>query len=352
MLGSTTRDSAASGAWNPSAFTRTLVRRSISIGTVAGALLFLTVTFPILALAALASDVAGRRNWVALRTLVFCEFVLLMECLGIFRAFLIWLAEIPARDEDRFQTRNHELQRWWAGWLVRVGMKVYNLSLHVDQWPEVGDRPYVLFSRHVSFVDAFLPVVLLSERFGTRMRYVLKSELSWEPCLDIVGHRVPNVFVRRDSENTAAQINAIRSLTNELIPGYAIVIYPEGTRFTEAKRAHILEKMKRAGEEAYRDAKRFRSTLPPRLSGSLELLKATRGVNAVFCAHTGLESTRGLRQLISGDLIGKQIRVHYHTVPAKDIPLAADAQRDWFLKEWSRLDRKVTELEYAGDDGD
>ena len=39
----------------------------------------------------------------------------------------------------------------------------------------------------------------VSRRYHLRLRYVLKRELLWDPCLDIVGQRVPNIFVDRDA---------------------------------------------------------------------------------------------------------------------------------------------------------
>jgi 1-acyl-sn-glycerol-3-phosphate acyltransferase len=59
--------------------------------------------------------------------------------------------------------------------------------------------------------------------------------------LDIVGNRLANCFVRRNSGDSDREIAAVQRLMEDLGPNDGVLIYPEGTRFTEAKRRRILD---------------------------------------------------------------------------------------------------------------
>ena len=48
--------------------------------------------------------------------------------------------------------------------------------------------------------------MIVAREARIRLRYVLKHELRWDPCLDIVGWRLPNAFVRRGAQDTAGDV--------------------------------------------------------------------------------------------------------------------------------------------------
>jgi hypothetical protein len=59
--------------------------------------------------------------------------------------------------------------------------------------------PVIVFLRYASVADTLLPAVFLANPNGLKLRYVLKHELLLDPCLDIVGNRLPNSFVQRSA---------------------------------------------------------------------------------------------------------------------------------------------------------
>lgn len=325
------------------AFDAGRVRRLMTVPAVVCLSSLLLVFWPGLFLLAGIHDVVRPRRCAGLRMLVFVSVMLLMESAGIVLGLLVWLAETGRFDAARFQRRNYRLQNWWGGTLARAGIWIYRLNVVVEAPFAPRDRPFILFVRHASFVDTLLPLLLVSAPNGIRLRYVLKQELLWDPCLDIVGHRIPNVFVRRGTDDSAPQVAAVRALARGLETGEGVVIYPEGTRFSAAKRQRSLERAKERGPEAFHSVARFQSVLPPRLGGSLALLGEATGADAVFCAHSGLQSTSRARQLLSGRLVGSTIRVSFRTVPRADIPMA-DLE-PWFLDQWASVDRAVREWE-------
>mgnify|MGYP001428055236 CR=1 FL=1 len=64
-----------------------------------------------------------------------------------------------------------------------------------------GRGVVIIASKHQSFLD----IILI---FGAvpAGKFIMKRELLWDPCIDVYGQRLPNVFVRRDSADPVAQI--------------------------------------------------------------------------------------------------------------------------------------------------
>jgi len=214
-----------------------------------------------------------------------------------------------------------------------------------------------VFIRHVSTADTLLPVVLLTGRAGIVLRYVLKRELLWDPCLDIVGNRLPNCFVRRESGQSAAEIAAVVRLLDGLAAHEGVLIYPEGTRFTPAKRERALARLAEgpATEPALlARARALTNLLPPRLGGPLALLESNPGADVLFCAHTGFEGTRSLADLMAGGLVGTTVRVRLWRVPFAEIPRTRSAMASWLYDHWARMDAWIAAQDQpaaAGRDG-
>ena len=76
--------------------------------------------------------------------------------------------------------------------------------------------PYLLLVRHASSGDALLASSLVSAPNRMQLRCVLKRELLWDPCLDIVGNWLPNVFAERDAPDSS---RIVRSPSPFLITG-------------------------------------------------------------------------------------------------------------------------------------
>jgi 1-acyl-sn-glycerol-3-phosphate acyltransferase len=263
------------------------------------------------------------------------------EAIGLASSALLWLAS-PGRSDAarrRFLRRNLALQRWWAGALFEAAMRIYGMRLDLEGADEPARGPLLLLPRHASVADTLLPAVLVSAPHGIRLRYVLKRELLWDPCLDVVGNRLPNVFVRRGSEDSEREIAAVAALGRDLGADEGVLIYPEGTRWSREKRARVIERFRAAGdsERALR-AERLHTVLPPRLGGPLALLDAAPEADVVFCAHTGLEGAATLADLWRGDLIGRTVCVRFWRVPRGEIPAERAARGAWLEAWWERMD--------------
>jgi 1-acyl-sn-glycerol-3-phosphate acyltransferase len=195
--------------------------------------------------------------------------------------------------------------------------------------------PVIVFIRHASVADTLLPAMLISRQHKIRLRYVLKRQLLWDPCLDIVGNRLPNCFVRRGS----GESNLVQNLTSGLGPDDGILIYPEGTRFTPAKRERALQSLREKDVDGIYDrAAALRNVLPPRLGGALALLDSNQSADVVFCCHAGLDGIVDLRDFLRGSAVGLTIRIKFWRVPFKDIPCGRTEQIEWLFQNWKQMD--------------
>lgn len=287
-------------------------------------------------------DLARGRNFTGLRCAAFFAWFFALEAAGIAAAFGVWLLDGPWRGgpAERYRERNHRLEWWWAGALYHGAKRIFGFSLALEGEDALPGTPLLLFLRHVSLADTVLPAVFVSEAHDVRLRYVMKRELLWDPCIDIIGNRLPNHFVDRDPDDSASEIAAVARLADGLGPGEGALIYPEGTRFSQAKRARVLERLRARGQhEAADRAERLKHVLPPRPGGPLALMARAPEADVVFCAHTGFEGAGTFGDLWRGSLVGARVRVRFWRVPAARIPRDPDDRREWLFDQWATLDR-------------
>jgi len=117
-----------------------------------------------------------------------------------------------------------------------------------------------------------------------------------------------------------------------------VLIYPEGTRFSTAKRRRVLDRLEQNSDTRMLEyANSLTSVLPPRLGGTLGLLDAARESDVVVCAHTGFEGTASLGDIWKGALVNQIVRIQFRRIPRSAIPTDRDGQVAWILEEWQRV---------------
>ena len=293
---------------------------------------------------ALADGLRPARRGAALRAGAMLAVFAQCEAAGLLAAFGLWVARVGRgrAAHARFLARNFALQRWWATTLFDTARRIYGMGLEVEGGELAAPGPLLLFPRHASVVDTLLPAALVSAPRGLRLRYVLKRELLADPCLDVVGNRLPNAFVRRGSEDSERESAAVAALGRGLGRDDGVLLYPEGTRASAEKRARVLERLRAAGDAArLARAERLRHLLPPRRGGPLALLDAAPEADVVFCAHTGLEGAARLGDLFRGALVGATLRVRFWRVARAEVPGERAARAAWLDAWWERLDAWV-----------
>lgn len=320
-----------------------ILRRMVTVTTVVLALVATSVLLPALIVVALLVDVAryagSRTPAVAVRLVVFAWAYLLGEVLA-----LLALALIGILGENRSVFLTHRLQAVWAGWVFATVRLVFDIGLEVDGADAPLPPPVVVLSRHASLVDSLLPVILVAREHDIPVRYVLKKELLLDPALDIAGNRLPNHFIDRRSADTEGELDAIRSLASELGSDEAVVIFPEGTRFTGEKRMRVIEKLGERRGVISDLSRSYRHVLPPRPSGTLAILEAA-GADVVVIAHRGLEGFARVADVWEGSLVGATLSVGMWRIAHQAIPEGRKERIIWLYEMWAQVDAWIDEHE-------
>jgi len=319
-------------------------RRAITVPLYLLLCLVATLLLPLWVPIALVVDMVRGRRLAVTRALAFFTAYLVLEVIGIAVSGLAWLLGGTwfGAEGKRFVEWNVSLQQWWARSLMAAVRRVFGLEVVVEEDVEALTGPLLVFIRHVSVGDTLLPSLLVSDRFGIRLRYVLKRELLWDPCLDIVGNRLPNYFARRGSGDSEREIAAVQGLMRGLGRHDGVLIYPEGTRFTARKRQSILDRLRAAGDSRWlRRAESLQYVLPPRLGGPLGLLDVNVEADVLFVAHVGFEGTMDFAEVLNGALVGRRVRVGLWRVPFTEIPAGREERTEWLFRQWERMDAWV-----------
>ena len=293
--------------------------------------------------AALADTVSNRaRVWPRTRAVSFFALYLACELVGIVLATVIGIATLGGRvgGARRFLQANAALQRWWTSALFNGSVWLFSMTVHVEGLELARAGPLLLFVRHASTADTVLAAALIANPHRLLLRYVLKRELLWDPCLDIVGTRLPNAFVDRSAARSRAEIDAVAGLARNLDQRSAVLIYPEGTRFTSGKLARgIIALRERKQDRLATIASGFHHVLPPKLGGPLALLAAAPEVDVVLLEHTGFEGAATFAQFWSGALVGTQLRVRLRRFSSNTIP--TNGRDEWLFERWAEMDNWI-----------
>jgi len=296
---------------------------------------------------AIVVDGARRNRGIALRCATLVGVYLSCELIGIAAAFCLWAGRFVWHvDAQRWTELHFRLEAWWGSTLLRAVVRLFGLRLEVEGEnegdPDLDRGPYLLLLRHASSGDTLLASALVSSQHGIRLRYVLKKELLWDPCLDIVGNRLPNAFVDRFSDDSAREVQRVQQLARDLGPRDGVLIYPEGTRFSPSKYRRVLDRLHRQGDTKLLEyARSLTFVLPPRPGGVLGLLEAAPKADVVICAHTGFEGAASLARIWSGALLHRVIRVQFRRIPREQIPSRRDERVEWVFDQWRRVDAWV-----------
>jgi 1-acyl-sn-glycerol-3-phosphate acyltransferase len=333
-------DAAIGGISAPESIAVRWLRRCGTILAVHSLLLLLLLTAPVWLPGLALFGLFQKGSFPALRCFLFLTWLMAFECAGVMGAFVIWLR--PRGSRELWLARHYALQRFWVTSLFRGARIFLGIRLRVEGGEALARGRVLLLIRHASVVDALLPDLVAVSPHGLRLRYVIKRELRIDPCLDIVGDRLPNAFVRRGSGDSASEIARVKALAEDLSPRDGVILFPEGTRFTHERKNKILDRLQASGEsERYASAAALKSVLPLRLGGIVGLLETDPEADLVFCAHTGTERLTRLGDLWSGAAQGALLQVGCWRVPAREIPREEAARNSWLEAQWRRIDSWV-----------
>lgn len=292
------------------------------------------------AVAAIYDLATGGRRWPRVRAFAFFLLYLGCEAWGLAAAGALWLFTLGGLlvGPERYLGLNAGLQRAWSSALFWGSVRVFSMQVKVQGIEQAARGPMLLMVRHSSTADTVLAAALVANPNKILLRYVLKQELLWDPCLDVVGRRLPNAFIDRAARKRGEELALITGLAEALDETSAVLIYPEGTRFSPAKRARALDKLKDQST-LLPIAEQMQAVLPPKLAGPLALLQASPGTDVVILEHQGFEGAASFGEFWGGGLVGQTVHVRCRRIPAEEIPTE---NRDiWLFEQWAETDRWI-----------
>jgi 1-acyl-sn-glycerol-3-phosphate acyltransferase len=321
-------------------------RRIVTVSAVFVGAAVASVLLPMLLLAALIVDavmaVIVRRPGAATRIVAFAWIYLIGEVWAVLALGLVWLL-----GKDRSIAITYRLQAWWATWNYRAFTLVFDVSFHTEGSEAAVPAPVIVLARHASLIDSLLPVVFIARRHQINLRYVLKRELLVDPALDIAGNRLPNHFIDRASSDSESELASLRELSSAMSSSEGVVIFPEGTRFSESKRTRLVARQKNKQGTVAELTRAFRNVMPPRPAGTLAILDAT-DADVVVLAHRGLEGFSGLGDVWKGKIVGANVDVKMWRVERALVPQGRSERTEWLYRLWAEVDEWVT----TGGNGD
>jgi hypothetical protein len=292
-----------------------LVRRLVLTPMVIVFALGIIVLSPLLAVLALLFGLAGLSRAGRMRNLRLVSFAvvwLTAEIVTLLVLLGLWvISGFGGRmHTEPYQSRHYAVVRRFLDSLYRGVERTYGLRVEVEE-PELTAeeriarlaRPVIVLSRHAGPGDSLLLVHQLLSVYGRRPRVIMTATLQFDPSLDVMGNRLPNVFIQR------------RHLGENI--------------FTDlAARARDMPNL-----------------LPPRPGGTLTAIAACPGADVIFVAHAGLDTIQSMSDVWRRFPIDQVIRARWWRVPFDQVPREVDheAQVQWLYDWWERIDRWITE---------
>lgn len=313
-------------------------RRLVSIPALLLAAIVLLLASPVWLLLGIVADVVrGRFRLPTVRLLSFALLWSWLETAGVLVSASFWTI---GRSGDH--RRHYALQRWWARNLLRALRLTCGVRVNVENVEALRPGPVVLLARHASLADSLVSAYVVTTVAGMKPRYVLKRELLADPCLDVVGQRLPNHFLDRGAADSTPELEALADLTSSMDEVTAGIIFPEGTRANPSKRAKAIAKISEVDPERVGRISSMRHLLPPRPAGAAAMLRGNATCDVVMAWHVGfegLDTFSGILRALSKPI--PPIRFVLRRIPRIEVPSSYREFTAWLDDEWMRMDDEV-----------
>jgi 1-acyl-sn-glycerol-3-phosphate acyltransferase len=244
-----------------------------------------------------------------------------------------------------FQRLHVRLLRWFVHRLARRVLTLLDLRVEVDLPPDAAaalrsDRPLLFFSRHAGPGDTLLLVDLLLCRYERTPSVVFKEALVIDPCVDLMGHRLPHAILDLDKADEAEA--RIAEVAAGLRDRGVLVLFPEGGNFTPERRHRALRSLWRRGRRRELAAGReMTHMMPPHPAGALAALAANPQAGVLFSAHTGLGLAAFPRDMLREAPFHRTLTTRMWLVGPEERPTDPEEQAKWLYDWWKRLDAWV-----------
>ncbi|SRR5712691_10118526 len=340
-----------------------LIRRLVLAPLVIVIAVAFGVLSPFLSLLALVFGLLARPRAGQMRSLRLVGFALVWlvaETVALFMLAGLWVVSgFGGRLRTApYQSRHYAVMRWFLDVMYRGAERTYGLRVEVDE-PELTAaeaaarlaRPVIVLSRHAGPGDSFLLVHQLLSVYQRRPRVVMKTALQLDPSVDIVGNRLPNVWIKSRQTGERIFTDQIERLARGLDEQGALVIFPEGGNWTPGRWRRGIRRLEHLGRPDLAErARDMPNLLPPRPGGALAAIAACPDTDVIFVAHAGLDNIVTVGDVWGKFPIDQVIRARWWRVPFDQVPRTAEheAQVQWLYGWWERIDSWITENRPGG----
>jgi 1-acyl-sn-glycerol-3-phosphate acyltransferase len=320
------------------------VLRRLGLPVLLGVEAALLALLVVVAVVGLVTVVVDRRARL-LRLAVMAGAYLVLGWAALGMLFGLWLAR-PFLERPRWDRANVALVAWALGGILGVAGRIVGFAVSLPSTdgsapaPFEGDDPVLVLARHGGIGDSFTVVWLLADRFGRRPRVVLRSLLLWDPLLDVALTRLGACFLPRRARRGDTLDARVASLASSLVPGDALLLFPEGGNWTPRRRLTTMGRLWAARRmEAVRAAALMDHVLAPRPGGVLACLHVHPELPVVVVAHTGLDRLTSAGAVWAALPFSTPMAIRWW--PAAPPPLDDDARVAWLVAEWAVVDQWI-----------
>jgi 1-acyl-sn-glycerol-3-phosphate acyltransferase len=335
-----------------------VIRRIVLAPLIVVIAVALVVLFPLLALASGAVGLVRSSHLRGFRLLCLAVIWLVAETAALFMCLGLWIASgfggrLGRLGTEPYRQRHYAVMRWFLDLVYRGAERTFGLQVSVTEPAGSAEEeaarlagPVIVLSRHAGPGDSLLLVHQLLSVYHRHPRVVMKAAIQLDPGIDVVGNRLPNVFIQHRKAGEGLFSSQVSRLAADLGASDALVIFPEGGNWTPGRWRRGIRRLAAAGRpDLAARASRMPHLLPPRAGGTLAALTACPAADVIFVAHAGLD------QLVSvGDVwrrlpIGLHVRAQWWRVPAASVPRDAshEDQVQWLYGWWEQIDAWIAE---------
>lgn len=326
-------------------FANKILRRAFSCTVILVAFVVVWALSPLLFIAALIADV--RHGWSDhkwLRLLSFLMLYLINDAWALFMLFGMWaVTGFGWKMHSSWSYKMHgRVHGQWASHLLGGVDKLFGGRIEIRNRDVVVPGPIAMFSRHISFLDALIPSVLIAHKRSQTPCHVMKDDLQWEPGIDILGHRTPNHFLNR-ARAGEDELAAVRRVGEAASEDNSVVIFPEGSFRQPARFERAIERMRKSQPALAERASKLKHVLPPRPNGSFALLQGAAEADVVIVAHSGFDGFTTIKEILANIPLNRRIVIECRRIPRAEIPMDEEGFNDWLLAQYEWIDAFVDE---------
>lgn len=324
---------------------RQLVRRLTIAPVVAVLAIVGIIASPFIFIVAIVSDVVLRQHrWRRTRLTLLVIGGLAIELTGMLTSIVVWILTGGNRvgsDQWRWHLHRGYMGLYTSSILTLIA-RVLGTTIEWRNHAELSRGPVVLLARHTSFFDAVIPATILSRRNKLLAHHVVTYGLQYAPCIDIVGHRFPNRFIKRSPGEGSTELGHISAIGELLNERSSAIIFPEGTFRDPARFERVVRRIRRREPELAARAEQLQHVLPPRSNGTFALLQGAPAADVVVCVNTGLEAFGTVRAIRKAPWSDQPIIVETWRIPRSEIPTDPALFSTWLFDEFVKIDDWVT----------